>query len=221
MGIGRGRGGQTGPHGSDDDGACPWPSHGTSGAGTRLTPNGLAASWPSRTFDRGDLVLDIGAGTGTLTAELVAAGAYVIAIELHPERLAHLRARFGSDGARGARRCQRPAAAASTVPGGRQPAVRRDQRAAVAARASGQPTGACRSGGAGPRRPTVGRTARSCRAADGSRSIDPQRRPSGAASRVPSSRHTSTRACWSSNAAAERLPHDLLDAEHGGRSGRG
>jgi 23S rRNA (adenine-N6)-dimethyltransferase len=46
---------------------------------------------------RGDLVLDVGAGTGVLTAELVAAGAYVIAIELHPERLAHLRARFGSD----------------------------------------------------------------------------------------------------------------------------
>lgn len=44
----------------------------------------------------GELVLDVGAGTGTLTAELVRAGAYVIAIELHPERLAHLRERFPS-----------------------------------------------------------------------------------------------------------------------------
>jgi 23S rRNA (adenine-N6)-dimethyltransferase len=43
---------------------------------------------------RGELVLDIGAGTGALTAELVRAGAYVIAIELHPERLELLRQRF-------------------------------------------------------------------------------------------------------------------------------
>jgi 23S rRNA (adenine-N6)-dimethyltransferase len=43
---------------------------------------------------RGDLVLDVGAGTGALTAELVLAGAFVIAVELHPDRLAHLRARF-------------------------------------------------------------------------------------------------------------------------------
>ena len=46
---------------------------------------------------RGDLVLDVGAGTGALTAELVLAGAYVIAIELHPDRLAHLRARFDAN----------------------------------------------------------------------------------------------------------------------------
>jgi 23S rRNA (adenine-N6)-dimethyltransferase len=44
----------------------------------------------------GELVLDIGAGTGALTAPLVAAGAQVMAIELHPERLAELRRRFGS-----------------------------------------------------------------------------------------------------------------------------
>ncbi len=42
----------------------------------------------------GDLVLDIGAGTGALTAPLVAAGARVIAVELHPRRLAVLRQRF-------------------------------------------------------------------------------------------------------------------------------
>ncbi len=42
----------------------------------------------------GDLVLDIGAGTGALTARLVGAGARVIAVELHPRRAAQLRARF-------------------------------------------------------------------------------------------------------------------------------
>jgi 23S rRNA (adenine-N6)-dimethyltransferase len=42
----------------------------------------------------GDLVVDLGAGTGTLTAALVDAGARVLAIELHPARAAALRARF-------------------------------------------------------------------------------------------------------------------------------
>ena len=42
----------------------------------------------------GDLVLDIGAGTGALTAPLVAAGARVVAVELHPGRAAMLRERF-------------------------------------------------------------------------------------------------------------------------------
>jgi 23S rRNA (adenine-N6)-dimethyltransferase len=42
----------------------------------------------------GDLVLDIGAGTGAVTAPLVAAGARVIAVELHPGRAAELRRRF-------------------------------------------------------------------------------------------------------------------------------
>jgi 23S rRNA (adenine-N6)-dimethyltransferase len=46
---------------------------------------------------RGDLVLDIGAGTGAITARLVDAGARVIAVELHPRRAAELRQRF--DGA--------------------------------------------------------------------------------------------------------------------------
>jgi 23S rRNA (adenine-N6)-dimethyltransferase len=45
----------------------------------------------------GDLVLDIGAGTGALTAPLVAAGAQVIAVELHPRRVAALRERFAPD----------------------------------------------------------------------------------------------------------------------------
>jgi 23S rRNA (adenine-N6)-dimethyltransferase len=42
----------------------------------------------------GDLVLDIGAGTGALTARLVEAGARVVAFELHPGRARQLRARF-------------------------------------------------------------------------------------------------------------------------------
>ena len=46
---------------------------------------------------RGELVLDVGAGTGALTGPLVAAGARVIAIELHPRRLATLRDRFTGD----------------------------------------------------------------------------------------------------------------------------
>jgi 23S rRNA (adenine-N6)-dimethyltransferase len=42
----------------------------------------------------GELVLDIGAGHGALTAELVERGARVIAVELHPARVRHLRRRF-------------------------------------------------------------------------------------------------------------------------------
>ncbi len=45
----------------------------------------------------GDLVVDIGAGHGALTGHLIAAGARVIAVELHPERVAHLRWRFAGD----------------------------------------------------------------------------------------------------------------------------
>ena len=42
----------------------------------------------------GDLVFDIGAGHGALTAHLVAAGARVVAVELHADRVAVLRRRF-------------------------------------------------------------------------------------------------------------------------------
>lgn len=44
-----------------------------------------------------DLVLDIGAGTGALTAPLVKAGARVIAVELHERRAETLRRRFAGD----------------------------------------------------------------------------------------------------------------------------
>jgi 23S rRNA (adenine-N6)-dimethyltransferase len=42
----------------------------------------------------GDLVLDVGAGRGVITVELLRAGAQVVAIELHEQRLAFLRERF-------------------------------------------------------------------------------------------------------------------------------
>jgi 23S rRNA (adenine-N6)-dimethyltransferase len=43
---------------------------------------------------QGELVLDLGAGEGALTAHLVRAGARVVAVELHPRRAAVLRERF-------------------------------------------------------------------------------------------------------------------------------
>lgn len=59
----------------------------------------LDSSWAHRVVGdagvvSGDLVLDVGAGNGVLTRALVAAGAHVIAIELHPHRAAGLRDQF-------------------------------------------------------------------------------------------------------------------------------
>ena len=48
----------------------------------------------------GDLVLDVGAGDGALSAALVRAGARVVAVELHPERARLLRRRFSGAGVR-------------------------------------------------------------------------------------------------------------------------
>lgn len=70
----------------------------------------------------GELVLDIGAGHGSLTAPLLAAGAHVIAIELHPERASHLARRFGTrvrivrQDARDLRLPTRPFTVVSSVP---------------------------------------------------------------------------------------------------------
>jgi 23S rRNA (adenine-N6)-dimethyltransferase len=45
----------------------------------------------------GDLVVDLGAGTGALTGPLVAAGVRVVAVELDAGRAARLRRRFATD----------------------------------------------------------------------------------------------------------------------------
>ena len=45
---------------------------------------------------RGDLVLDLGAGAGVLSAALVRAGARVVAVEIDPRLAAGLRRRFGN-----------------------------------------------------------------------------------------------------------------------------
>ena len=62
----------------------------------------LAPSWAERLVADadvrpGELVVDVGAGTGALTAPLVAAGARVVAVELHPARAAALRERFAGE----------------------------------------------------------------------------------------------------------------------------
>ena len=72
----------------------------SAGHPTRWGWHELADSWARRLVadagvGRGDLVLDIGAGTGAVTAHLVATGARVIAFELHPARARCLRERFG------------------------------------------------------------------------------------------------------------------------------
>jgi 23S rRNA (adenine-N6)-dimethyltransferase len=59
----------------------------------------LADRWARQLVDharlgRGDLVLDIGAGTGAITRHLAATGARVIAIEWHPRRAHELRRLF-------------------------------------------------------------------------------------------------------------------------------
>lgn len=66
---------------------------------TRWGWHQLADDWARRLviaagIEPGDLVLDIGAGTGALTAQLVDVGARVIAVELHARRALHLREHF-------------------------------------------------------------------------------------------------------------------------------
>lgn len=61
----------------------------------------LTDHWAERLVDRsgvgpGDLVIDIGAGEGAITRHLVAAGARVLAVELHPGRASGLRRQYAT-----------------------------------------------------------------------------------------------------------------------------
>lgn len=62
----------------------------------------LTAEWAARIVAEAgirpaELVFDLGAGDGALTTPLIAAGARVVAVELHPRRARGLRERFHAD----------------------------------------------------------------------------------------------------------------------------
>ena len=71
-------------------GARPWAWH-------RLDPDWAARLVADAGLARGALVVDVGAGTGAITAALVAVHARVVAVEAHPARARTLRARFRRD----------------------------------------------------------------------------------------------------------------------------
>ncbi|MBO0813055.1 MAG: methyltransferase domain-containing protein [Microlunatus sp.] len=60
----------------------------------RLRPDAAGALVEGARIRPGQLVIDLGAGDGVISAALVAAGARVLAVELHPRRVEHLRRRF-------------------------------------------------------------------------------------------------------------------------------
>ena len=70
---------------------------------TRWGFHQLSDRWARRLVARagispGELVVDVGAGTGVVTAALLEAGARIIAVELHPQRAKALRERFRDAG---------------------------------------------------------------------------------------------------------------------------
>lgn len=73
-----------------------------SAAGRRWGAHLLRRSWAERivrgaVVRPGELVLDLGAGTGALTGPLLGRGARTVAVELHPGRAAALRRRFAEE----------------------------------------------------------------------------------------------------------------------------
>jgi 23S rRNA (adenine-N6)-dimethyltransferase len=60
----------------------------------RLTDHWAERIVTAAAVQPGELVFDLGAGTGALTGPLIRAGAQVIAVELHPGRAGVLRERF-------------------------------------------------------------------------------------------------------------------------------
>jgi 23S rRNA (adenine-N6)-dimethyltransferase len=68
-------------------GRAPWGFH-------RLSPDAARHVVRAAGVGAGDLVVDLGAGHGALTRALVDVGARVVAVELHPGRVAGLRERF-------------------------------------------------------------------------------------------------------------------------------
>ena len=60
----------------------------------RLSPDAARHVVRAAAIRPGDLVVDLGAGHGVLTSALLDAGARVVAVELHPARVAVLRERF-------------------------------------------------------------------------------------------------------------------------------
>ena len=63
----------------------------------QLDPTWAARLVAEAGVGRGDLVVDVGAGLGSLTVPLLDAGARVVAVEAHPERAAALRRLVGRD----------------------------------------------------------------------------------------------------------------------------
>jgi 23S rRNA (adenine-N6)-dimethyltransferase len=75
-------------------------AHGTRWGYHQLRPSEARRLVRDAGVGPGHLVLDLGAGTGAITKPLLATGATVIAVELHPGRAAVLNQRFWDSGCR-------------------------------------------------------------------------------------------------------------------------